>query len=79
MISKLPFDILKVDKSFVQNAGLKEDKNLGTIIISMAEILNMQTIVEGVKTREQVDYCKKMEGLFSKDIILAGHLIKRIS
>ncbi|MGV8906284.1 MAG: EAL domain-containing protein [Acetobacterium sp.] len=72
VISKLPFDMLKVDKSFVQNFGLKDEKNLGSIIILMAELLNMQSIIEGVETVEQVDYYKKNGG-----VIFQGYYFSR--
>lgn len=56
LISQLPFDIIKVDKSFTQNTGLEKEKKLATMIISIGEILNIQSIVEGVETKEQVDF-----------------------
>ncbi|WP_050740486.1 bifunctional diguanylate cyclase/phosphodiesterase [Acetobacterium bakii] len=65
IVSKLPFDILKVDKAFAQNSGLQEEKSLASIIISMAEAMNMESIIEGVETREQVDYfLKKGRAIF---------------
>ena len=62
LVSRLPFDFFKVDMSFIQNLGNIEEKNLGIVIISMVETLNMQSIIEGVETREQVDYFLKNGG-----------------
>ncbi|PKK87920.1 MAG: hypothetical protein CVV64_21045 [Candidatus Wallbacteria bacterium HGW-Wallbacteria-1] len=56
LISQLPFDLIKVDKSFTQGIGLEKEKKLAAMIISIGEVLNLQTIVEGVETREQVDF-----------------------
>lgn len=56
LISQLPFDLIKVDKSFTQGMGLEKEKKLAAMIISIGEVLNLQTIVEGVETREQVDF-----------------------
>ena len=50
------FDILKLDKSFIDNIG---DKKMDTIIkstISMANELKMKIVAEGVETKEQVDF-----------------------
>jgi EAL domain-containing protein (putative c-di-GMP-specific phosphodiesterase class I) len=56
LISQLPFDLIKVDKSFTQGIGLEKEQKLAAMIISIGEVLNLQTIVEGVETREQVDF-----------------------
>lgn len=56
LISQLPFDLIKVDKCFTQGIGLEKEKKLAAMIISIGEVLNLQTIVEGVETREQVDF-----------------------
>lgn len=53
---QLPFDLIKVDKCFTQGIGLEKEKKLAAMIISIGEVLNLQTIVEGVETREQVDF-----------------------
>jgi len=47
-------DMLKVDKSFVQNiAENDQEKALMTEIIQMAHIMNLQVVAEGVETEEQ--------------------------
>ncbi|KAF5078890.1 EAL domain protein [anaerobic digester metagenome] len=56
LISQMPFDLIKVDKCFTQGIGLEKEKKLAAMIISIGEVLNLQTIVEGVETREQVDF-----------------------
>jgi diguanylate cyclase (GGDEF)-like protein/PAS domain S-box-containing protein len=59
IVSKLPFDFIKIDKVFIQNAALQEENNLATTILTMAEKLNMRAICEGVETREQLEYLLK--------------------
>lgn len=50
------FDILKLDKSFIDNIGSKETEIVIQSTISMAQKLNMQVIAEGIEHKEQVDF-----------------------
>jgi len=53
-LRSFPFDRLKIDQSFV--AGLEKDAPLRAIlgaILELGKSLHMETIVEGVETREQ--------------------------
>lgn len=60
MIQSLPFDILKIDKVFVDQADLNSDQNIINYIMLIAEHLGVETIVEGVETKEQVDLIRKI-------------------
>ena len=71
----LPFDVFKIDRSFVMNLDDKADKNGEIIvqtIIAMAHSLNYETVAEGVETPEQMKIlktagCHVMQGyLFAK-------------
>ncbi len=55
-ISKLPFDILKIDKSYIDNV-LSEDADLAIIelIIQLANKLNYEIVCEGIEHKEQND------------------------
>ncbi len=60
-LHRLPIDVLKIDKAFVQ--GL--DKNPGDaeivrLILALAQTLNLDTVAEGVETREDMLQLKKM-------------------
>jgi diguanylate cyclase (GGDEF)-like protein len=60
-LQKLPLYQLKIDQSFVKN--IPQDKsNLGIIqaIVSMAEALNLEVIVEGVEEFSQLKILKNM-------------------
>ncbi len=59
IVSKLPFDFIKIDKAFIQNSVLEEKNSLATTILTMAEKLNMQAICEGIETHEQLEYFLK--------------------
>jgi EAL domain-containing protein (putative c-di-GMP-specific phosphodiesterase class I) len=53
---RFPIDTLKIDRSFV--IGLPSQKNVSVVaaIIALARGLEMQVVVEGVETQEQLDH-----------------------
>lgn len=54
-VKKLPFDYLKIDKSFVDDILIDpQDKIFIKVIIDMAKTLNLKTIAEGVENQEQL-------------------------
>ena len=59
MLRNLPVDILKVDKSFVDDVGHSaNDNGLVIAMLSMARALNLRTVCEGVETQPQADWLK---------------------
>lgn len=75
MLQNMPIDIIKVDKVFVDKADLNSDKNIINHIIYIAESLGIKTVVEGVETKEQAEYIRKING----DIIQGYYYSKPIS
>lgn len=60
VLKRLPLDILKVDRSFVE--GLpedEEDRAITSLIVAMANSLNYRVIVEGVETVEQLNFLRR--------------------
>lgn len=58
-LTRLPFDVFKIDQSFVQALG--KDRTAPTMIetiIAMAGGLNYETVAEGVETPEQAAFLK---------------------
>lgn len=77
-LTRLPFDQLKIDKSFVHNIGIKpSDMMIIQTIIGMVHNLGIEVIAEGVETEEQrafLEYnnCPLCQGyLFSKPVPIA--------
>jgi len=70
LVKRFPFQVIKIDKSFVaditQDAG---DAVIATAIIAMAHRLNKRVVAEGVETQGQFNYlraqgCDEMQGNF---------------
>ncbi len=57
----LPIDTLKIDKSFIDTVIQDESTQVITeSIVSMVKKLGFETVAEGVETKEQFDYLKKI-------------------
>ena len=69
-LKRFPIDVLKIDKSFVDDVTTKaSDAAIALSVISLAHNLNMRVIAEGVETREQVEFlaahgCDEMQGYY---------------
>lgn len=74
-LHKLPFDSLKIDRSFVMQADQQiENKKILQTIMSLANNLHLKTVAEGIETEEQLKLlqdlkCDYAQGyLFSKPL-----------
>lgn len=67
---RYPFDIMKIDKSFIDDIQHSNSKqNLVKGMIQIANNLNFKIIAEGVETKEQADFlseagCTKIQGYY---------------
>lgn len=58
---RLPFNVLKIDKAFVDKlASGRKDRAFVEAIISMAKVFKFEIVSEGVETQEQYDILKKL-------------------
>lgn len=72
-LAQLPIDIIKIDKSFVQN--IDTNVNLQSIvkaIVTMSQSLGMENVFEGVETEAELVEIKKMNGC-----IIQGYLYSK--
>ncbi|MDQ2838384.1 MAG: EAL domain-containing protein [Actinomycetota bacterium] len=59
-LSHLPIDVLKVDKSFVDNVTTdRQDASLAEAIISLSHSMNFTTVAEGVEHPEQASWLRE--------------------
>lgn len=69
-LQQLPFDLIKIDKSFIDLIGAGDrSENICRTIIKMAHELGKEAIAEGVETEEQADFllangCDFVQGFF---------------
>ena len=69
-LKRLPIDIIKIDMPFVQGIGKdRNDEEIIKVIISLAKSLGLQSVAEGVETKEQVSFlhehkCDVMQGFY---------------
>lgn len=60
-LSDLPFNSLKLDRSIVQKITHERGFTIAKKLIEMAEALDMDTVIEGIETVEQVDLARKLD------------------
>jgi EAL domain-containing protein (putative c-di-GMP-specific phosphodiesterase class I)/CheY-like chemotaxis protein len=62
MLTKIPFDYLKLDRSFINEiSNSNKNYKLVELIVRMAHFLNSYVIAEGVETIEQINMLKKLD------------------
>lgn len=62
-ISRLPIDVIKIDKSLIRN--ISENNNLKSIvsaIVTMSKSLGMRNVFEGIETKAELVEIQKMQG-----------------
>ncbi len=61
-LSNLDLDILKLDKSIIQNDIPGSEKNILEFSMQLAKMLKLKTVAEGVETREQMERISALGG-----------------
>jgi diguanylate cyclase (GGDEF)-like protein len=80
-LSRLPVDILKVDKAFVAGIADERDSNgkLAWAVLALAGSLALETVAEGVETQAQAEAllahgCTQLQGYLYSRPVPAAHL-----
>lgn len=61
-LRKLPIDIVKIDKSFIDNVTSDiKDREVVKTLINFCHILNLEVIAEGADTEEQINLLRKLK------------------
>jgi len=59
-LKRIPANTIKIDKTFVEGLGQKQDATIVRAVIALARALEKETIAEGIETEEQFDVIKAM-------------------
>ncbi len=60
-LEAIPFDRIKIDKSITDNIDLERKKaTITEMVVSLAKAFNAHTTIEGVETKDQVDFLKRL-------------------
>ncbi|SHK14166.1 PAS domain S-box-containing protein/diguanylate cyclase (GGDEF) domain-containing protein [Geosporobacter subterraneus DSM 17957] len=71
-LRKMPIDILKIDKSFVDDLNSEEGKPLAESIVALAHSIGLKVVAEGVETEDQFNILQKY-----KCDLIQGYLISK--
>jgi diguanylate cyclase (GGDEF)-like protein/PAS domain S-box-containing protein len=72
-LKRFPIKTLKIDRTFIRDiTDDQDDTAIVTAIIAMAHSLKMEVVAEGVETKQQLDYLRRLDC----DVI-QGYLISR--
>jgi diguanylate cyclase (GGDEF)-like protein/PAS domain S-box-containing protein len=80
-LAQLPFDELKIDRSFVSNIhNDPQKKKLFEVLMTLADRLGLSTVVEGVETREELNEVLRMDvrqvqGYYFSKPLAAGDIL----
>ncbi len=83
-LSYMPLTTLKIDKSFIDNiATSKRDNDLVRQMIDIAHDLNLDTVAEGVETKEQLNilsqyHCDYIQGYYFSKPIDVSEVIEKL-
>jgi diguanylate cyclase (GGDEF)-like protein len=81
-LQQMPFDVIKIDKSFIDRIGSNvTSDNICRTVIRMAEELGKTSIAEGVETEEQVQFlrsngCDYVQGFFYSPVLSWHHFFE---
>jgi diguanylate cyclase (GGDEF)-like protein/PAS domain S-box-containing protein len=77
-LSRLPFDTVKIDCSFVRELGMSEESSeIVRAILELARSMSMNVVAEGVETRDQLERlralgCTQAQGYYFSRPVGAG-------
>ena len=84
-IKDFPLDIIKIDRAFINDMqGSSREKAIASTIVLLAHILNLDVVAEGIETKEQYEYLKKIgcnlvQGYYVSKPILPEEMEKLLS
>jgi EAL domain-containing protein (putative c-di-GMP-specific phosphodiesterase class I) len=71
-LQRFPIDTLKIDKTFIQS--LQNNRALAELIVSMARLMRLRVVAEGVETQEQLAWVRAQGIEFCQGYLFARPL-----
>lgn len=81
-LKHFPLDVLKIDKSFIEDIAFHQDNmEIAATIVAMGHILGFKVLAEGVETAEQLAFlrakdCDSYQGLIKSEAVPAHEFAK---
>lgn len=76
-LHRLPFDTLKIDRSFISTMGQDHSAfEIVRVIITLAENLGLQVVAEGVETRHQAEQLRQLGCTYGQGYLFAPPLTR---
>jgi len=60
-LKQIPFDTLKIDKSFIDDLQNTKEQSFVNMIVTIADELKLDVVAEGVENKEQLEYLKSIK------------------
>ncbi|MBE9526573.1 MAG: EAL domain-containing protein [Proteobacteria bacterium] len=74
-LSRLPIDVVKIDKSLIRNISENENlKSIVTAIVTMSQSLGLKNVFEGIETEDELAEIKKLNGEIIQGFIFSKPL-----
>lgn len=71
-LTRMPFDVFKIDQSFVRDMmGDEHARIVVETILAMAKALKLQTVAEGVETNEQLSFLRQQGASMAQGYLFA--------
>ena len=84
-VARLPVDVLKIDRAFIVDmAASPGNRAIVSVIVSLAHLLKLKVVAEGVETEEQAALlrsmgCDQMQGYLFSPPVEAGRIEQFLS
>jgi diguanylate cyclase (GGDEF)-like protein/PAS domain S-box-containing protein len=81
-LKHFPLDVLKIDKSFIDDIPFQQDDmEIASTVVAMGHILGFKVLAEGVETQEQLSFlqekgCDSYQGFLKSKPISADEFVK---
>ena len=76
-LHKFPIDVLKIDRSFISQAGAEGRSEIVPTIIMLARNMGMKVVAEGVETDEQLAHLNELDCAYGQGFLFSKPLDSR--